>query len=67
MSVPERGLDGLLPGLPVKKLVPVDRVTTASTCESEAYRTCAAYAEAAGRSWRGAVDDDDTLEGKGHA
>jgi hypothetical protein len=52
---------------PVKKLVPIDRVTTASTCEGEAFRTCPAYAEAAGRSWRGTVDEDDTLEGAGHS
>jgi len=52
---------------PVKKLVPVDRVTTASTCEGEAFKACPAYAEAAGRSWRGAVEEEDTLEGAGHA
>jgi hypothetical protein len=52
---------------PVKKLVPIDRVTTASTCESEGFGTCPLYTEAAARSWRGAVDEDDTLDGSGHA
>jgi hypothetical protein len=52
---------------PVKKLVPIDRVTTASSCEGEGYKACALYAEAASRSWRGTVDEDETLEGAGHA
>jgi hypothetical protein len=52
---------------PVKKLVPVDRVTTASSCDGERYTSCPAFAEAAAQSWRGAVDEDETLEGAGHA
>ncbi len=52
---------------PVKKLVPVDRVTTASSCDGERYASCPAFTEAAAGSWRGAVDGDETLEGAGHA
>jgi hypothetical protein len=52
---------------PVRKLVPIDRVTTASSCEGETFRSCPLYAEAAARSWRGAVDEDESLEGSGHA
>jgi hypothetical protein len=52
---------------PVKKLVPIDRVNTASSCEGESFTACPLYAEAAARSWRGAVQEDDTLEGSGHA
>lgn len=52
---------------PVRKPVPLDRVTTASTCEGEGYRGCPLFTEAATRSWRGAVDEDEALEGAGHA
>jgi hypothetical protein len=52
---------------PVRKLVPIDRVTTASSCESETFQSCPLYAEAAARSWRGALDEDETLDGSGHA
>lgn len=34
---------------PVKKLVPSDRLTTASTCEGDCYRGCPAYREALDR------------------
>ena len=30
---------------PVKKLVPSDRITTASTCEGDCYRACPLYRE----------------------
>ncbi len=30
---------------PVKKLVPSDRITTASTCEGECFRSCPLYLE----------------------
>jgi len=30
---------------PVKKLVPSDRITTASACEGECFRTCPLYLE----------------------
>jgi hypothetical protein len=52
---------------PVKKLVPIDRVTTASSCEGEAFRACPLFAEAAARSWRGTIDEDEAVEGAGHA
>ena len=35
---------------PVKKLVPVDRVTTANTCGSDGFCSCPLYAEALARS-----------------
>jgi hypothetical protein len=52
---------------PVRKLVPIDRVTTASSCDGDCYQACSLYTEAAARSWRGAVTEDETLEGAGHA
>jgi hypothetical protein len=52
---------------PVKKPVPLDRVNTASTCEGDAFSTCPLYADAAAHSWRGTIDEDETLEGSGHA
>jgi hypothetical protein len=42
---------------PVKKPVPVDQVTTASTCEGE-YRECLLYLEALGRAERSASEDE---------
>jgi len=35
---------------PVKKLVPSDSLTTASTCESDCFRGCPAYREALDRA-----------------
>ncbi len=35
---------------PVKKLIPTDRVSTASTCEGEAFGTCPLYQEALRRA-----------------
>jgi hypothetical protein len=52
---------------PVRKLVPIDRVTTASSCDGDCYQVCPLFTEAAARSWRGAVTEDETLEGAGHA
>jgi hypothetical protein len=52
---------------PVRKLVPIDRVNTASSCDGDCYQACPLYTEAAARSWRGAVTEDETLEGAGHA
>lgn len=37
---------------PVKKPVPIDRVTTASTCEGEAFCHCALYRDAMARAGR---------------
>ena len=34
---------------PVKKLIPSDRVSTASSCESDTYRACPLYREALAR------------------
>jgi hypothetical protein len=42
---------------PVKKPVPVDQVTTASTCEGE-FRECPLYREALDRAERSASEDD---------
>ncbi len=35
---------------PVKKLVPSDRLTTASRCDDEAYCTCPVYRDAVARA-----------------
>lgn len=45
---------------PVKKLVPSDSLTTASTCESDCYSGCAAYRDALDRvgATLGAYEDE---------
>lgn len=43
---------------PVKKPVPVDQVTTASTCEGE-FRECPLYREALARAARSASEDEE--------
>jgi hypothetical protein len=43
---------------PVKKPVPIDRVTTASTCEGEAFCGCALYRDALRRAGR-SIDEDE--------
>lgn len=35
---------------PVKKLIPTDRVSTASACEAEGYRGCPLFREAVARA-----------------
>ncbi len=45
---------------PVKKLVPVDRVTTASTCGADAFCDCPLYREALARAGK-AVEDDGSV------
>ncbi len=35
---------------PLKKLIPSDRVSTASACEAEQYRACPLYREAVARA-----------------
>jgi hypothetical protein len=42
---------------PVKKLVPVDRVTTASSCETGGFCDCLLYREAQALAERSAVAD----------
>ncbi len=39
---------------PVKKPVPIDRVTTASTCEGDAFRGCSLFRDALERADRSA-------------
>jgi hypothetical protein len=41
---------------PVKKLVPLDHVTTASRCEGDAFKTCPLFQEALARTYQAAVD-----------
>ena len=48
---------------PVKKLIPTDRVSTASTCEGEAFGTCPLYQEALRRAQR-TVEDLEAEEKK---
>lgn len=43
---------------PVKKLVPIDHVTTASRCEGEAFTTCPLFQEALARMGQAAVAGD---------
>jgi hypothetical protein len=51
---------------PVKKLVPVDRVTTANTCGSEGFCDCPLYREALARSGKKAeVEGSETTTEKG--
>jgi hypothetical protein len=42
---------------PVKKPVPIDRVTTASTCEGEAFKGCPLFREALERAGK-PVDEE---------
>ena len=42
---------------PVKKLVPVDRVTTASTCGADAFCSCPLYREALARTGKTPEDE----------
>jgi hypothetical protein len=44
---------------PVKKPVPVDRVTTASCCDGDSYRECPLYQEAVSRAEGGRKAGDD--------
>ncbi|HET6437287.1 MAG TPA: hypothetical protein VFG59_04455 [Anaeromyxobacter sp.] len=49
---------------PVKKLVPLDRVTTANTCESDGFKECPLFREALARLERSAdADSHPTPEG----
>jgi hypothetical protein len=41
---------------PVKKPVPIDRVTTASTCEAEAFKECPLFREALARAGKSIED-----------
>lgn len=43
---------------PVKKLVPIDHVTTASRCEGEAFKTCPLFREAMARTYGAALEED---------
>ena len=42
---------------PQKKLIPSDRISTASACEAEAYRACPLYREAVARALHAAEED----------
>ncbi len=50
---------------PVKKLVPIDQVTIASTCEAEGFQACPLYREAIARVHRSAGGDDGSNTPKG--
>ncbi len=45
---------------PVKKPVPIDRVTTASTCEGDGFRGCPLFKDALERADRSAHEDSTT-------
>ena len=42
---------------PVKKPVPIDRITTASTCEGETFKECPLFREALARAGRSPTED----------
>ncbi len=44
---------------PQKKLIPSDRISTASACEAEAYRACPLYREAVARALHAAEEDQE--------
>jgi hypothetical protein len=50
---------------PVKKLVPIDHITTASRCEGEAFKTCPLFQDALARTYQAAVDEDGAANGGG--
>jgi hypothetical protein len=43
---------------PVKKPVPIDRMTTASTCESDAFCACTLYRDALTRAGRSLKEEE---------
>jgi hypothetical protein len=43
---------------PVKKPVPIDRITTASTCEGEGFNACPLFREALARADRSTTEDE---------
>jgi hypothetical protein len=43
---------------PVKKLVPIDHVTTASRCEADAYKSCPLFQEALARLGQAALGEE---------
>lgn len=44
---------------PLKKLIPSDRISTASACEAEAYRACPLYREAVARALHAAEENEE--------
>ena len=50
---------------PVKKLVPIDHVTTASRCEGEAYKACPLFKEALERAYQSADVDGKSSSNEG--
>jgi hypothetical protein len=52
---------------PVKKLVPIDHVTTASRCEGEAFKTCPLFKEALARTYQAAADEPGPSSNQGEA
>jgi hypothetical protein len=45
---------------PVKKPVPIDRVTTASTCEGDAFKECPLFRDALAQAGRSVEDAEPT-------
>ncbi len=45
---------------PVKKPVPIDRVTTASTCEGEAFKGCPLFRDALERAGKSVAEEEKT-------
>jgi hypothetical protein len=49
---------------PVRKLVPLDHVTTASRCEGDAFKSCPLFQEAVARTCQAASDEAGTDGGR---
>jgi len=43
---------------PVKKLIPIDHITTASRCEGEAFKSCPLFQDALARLGQAALGED---------
>lgn len=50
---------------PVKKLVPIDHVTTASRCEGDCYKGCPLFQEALERAYQSADADPKSSSNQG--
>jgi hypothetical protein len=53
--------------VPVKKFVPTDRLTTASTCEGDCYLACQTYREALEHAGQGIREYEAEASGHGAA
>lgn len=47
---------------PVKKPVPIDRITTASTCEGDAFKGCPLFRDALARAGKSAAEEESSSQ-----